>query len=306
VLPAVRPSLALVLACFVGGALPSEPAQAAPPECFAAADDAQNLRDEGHYAAARERLAVCSAAACPEVVQRDCSRWIEELVQMWPTIIVRARDLQGRDLADVKVSVDGKPVADRLEGTPLQIDPGEHLLACESEGAPPVKETIVVRATAKNRIVDVQLAKGAPPAVAARMDPDAEPRVGSSAGPDVGPQPPQTHDAARTLRWVFGGATLAAFGTAAYFGWTGLSRYNTMKATCATNQDCNPSNVSFTQTHFLVSDVSVGIGLASAAAATYFFLTSRSLAARPATAAGIIPAIGVAPVGATLGASGVF
>jgi hypothetical protein len=285
----------LAAACFVGSTLASEPSHATPPECFAAADEAQTLRDEGHYAAARERLAVCSAAACPAVIQHDCSRWMEELMPLWPTIVVRARDLSGLDLADVKVSVDGKSVADRLDGTPLQIDPGEHVLLCETQGAPAVEQTIVVHAAEKNRTVDVRLALGAP-VVAPRTEPRAEP-----------PEPPPPRRvAAAWLPWAFGGAALTAFGMAAYFGGTGLSRYNFMKSMCATQGICSPSDVSYTQTHFLVSDVSVGLGLASAAAATYFFLTARSPAAGPGRAAGIVPQVGVWHGGASLGAGGAF
>jgi hypothetical protein len=301
VLPAVRAPLGLAAAClwFVGSTLAPRLADAAPAECFAAADEAQTLRDEGHYEAARERLAVCSAGACPAVVQRDCSKWMEELMQLWPTIVVRARDMQGRDLADVKVSVDGKSIAERLDGTPLQLDPGEHRLSCEADGAPPAEQTIVVRAAEKNRVVEVQLAKGAaPPVAAVVVATPVEPRAEAS-------ERPPSQAVGRTLRWVFGGVALTAFGTAAYFGLTGLSRYNFMKSTCATQMECNPSDVSFTRAHFAVSDVSVGLGLVSAAAAAYFFLTAGSLSA-PARAAGIVPEIGVWPGGASLGAAGVF
>ena len=286
----------LAAACFVGSTLAPEHTHAAPPECFAAADEAQTLRDEGHYAAARERLAVCSAVACPAVIQHDCSRWMEELMPQWPTIVVRAHDLSGRDLADVRVSVDGKAVADRLDGTPLQVDPGEHVLLCETQGAPVAEQTIVVRAAEKNRAVDVQLALGAPV-----VTPPTELRV------ETPVPPPPRGAAAGWLPWAFGGAAVAAFGTAAYFGGTGLSRYNHMKSSgCATAGVCSPSDVSFTQAHFLVSDVSVGLGLASAAAATYFFLTARSSAAGPARGASIVPEVGVVQGGASVGASGVF
>jgi hypothetical protein len=296
----VRLPLVAAAVCFgfVGSALAPQPAGAASAECFAAADAAQTLRDEGHYEAARERLAICSAAACPAVVQRDCSQWIEELMQLWPTILVRARDLQGRDLADVRVSVDGKAIAERLDGTPLQLDPGEHRLSCEAEGASPVEQTIVVRAAEKNRVVEVQIALGAPVAAVVVATP-TEPRAETHA-------PPPSHAVARSLRWVFGGVALAAFGTATYFGATGLARYNFMKSTCATQGTCNPSDVSFTQTHFLVSDVSVGLGLAATAAAAYFFLTAGSLTAPSARAAGIVPEIGLWQGGASLSAAGAF
>jgi hypothetical protein len=297
-LPPVRAML-LAAAGVAGSAMAPGLAHAAPQECFAAVDEAQTLRDEGHYAAARERLATCSAADCPAVIQRDCSQWMEQLVQLWPTILVNARDLVGRDLADVKVSVDGKVVTDRLDGRPLQIDPGEHRLLCETAGAPPVEQTIVVRASEKNREIAVQFSKGAPVVVA----PPIEPRV------DVIERPretPPSQDLAGTLRWVFGGAALAAFGTAAYFGFTGLSRYNQLQSTCAGAMDCHPSDVSFTQSHFLVSDISVGLGLASAAAATYFFLTARRSQAPRAGFERITPQVVVGSSGASFGAGGVF
>jgi hypothetical protein len=262
------PALRLAL-WFFALALLAGPAKAGPnEECFAAADSAQTLRDEGRYSQARDRLAVCSAASCPLVVQRDCSRWIDEIMQTWPTLVVSASDLQGFDLADVLVTVDDAPLAKRLDGTPLLVDPGEHVVRCETEGAPPVEQKIVVRSGEKNRILRVRFSKGGPVPVGFAVRATAKP--GASEPPAPAPA------MARTLRWVFGGAAVAAFGTAMYFGFTGLSRYDEMKSGCAATLpgNCSSSDVSYTQTHFLVSDISVGIGLASAAAAAYFFLTS--------------------------------
>src|SRR5262249_9805757 len=80
-------------------------------ECFAAADAAQALRDQGKYTQARDHFAACSAPVCPAIVRRDCSRWLDELMQAWPTIVVSAEDLSGVDVADVHLFVDGALVA---------------------------------------------------------------------------------------------------------------------------------------------------------------------------------------------------
>src|SRR5580700_9118420 len=44
--------------------------------CVAASDQAQTLRDDGKYRAARAQLLVCSRDVCPAIVRRDCEKWL--------------------------------------------------------------------------------------------------------------------------------------------------------------------------------------------------------------------------------------
>src|SRR5207237_6419559 len=58
---------------------------------------------------------------------------------------------------------DDRPIRDRLDGTAIEVDPGEHLIHFETDGKPPVDKTVVVREGEKNRVIDVVLGTPPPP-----------------------------------------------------------------------------------------------------------------------------------------------
>jgi hypothetical protein len=238
--------------------------------CIAAFEQGQELRDNGNYARAREAFAACARASCPSLVRRDCAGWQADLEESWPSLIVSAKDSTGNDLVAVRVLIDGAPLLARLTGQPTRIDPGEHVLRCEAEGYESVEERIVVRAREKYRVVQVQLrvVRGAPP------DSSAADRARAASSGDAAGSP-HAAGGKRTSAIVFGAIALAAFGTEAYFGLTGMSdRGALMASPCAQSATCSPSSVDSIRTKFTVADISLGVGLASAALATYLVLTS--------------------------------
>jgi hypothetical protein len=95
-------------------------------ECVAASNASLDLRDAHKLRAAREKLLVCASSACPGEIRKECLRRVDEVNAQMPTIVFQARDAAGKDLSDVQVTMDGQPFADRLEGTALPVDPGEH------------------------------------------------------------------------------------------------------------------------------------------------------------------------------------
>jgi hypothetical protein len=120
--------------------------------CVDAAHQAQELRDRGRYVAARRDLLLCAQEACPSPVARSCATWLVELEPSIPTVVFVARE-DNRDLAAVRVRVDGELVAERLDGRPVMIDPGEHVVLFERDGRPPEEERVLVTAGEKNRRV---------------------------------------------------------------------------------------------------------------------------------------------------------
>ncbi|MDP8999834.1 MAG: hypothetical protein M3O46_06960, partial [Myxococcota bacterium] len=89
--------------------------------------------------------------------------------------------------------------------------------------------------------------------------------------------------------WVFGGIAVAAFGTEAYFGLSGLSDRSNAMHRCAPN--CAPSERDSIQTKFIIADVALGAGIVSAGLATYFFLRSRGVTTAN-TAVDVVPRAG--------------
>jgi hypothetical protein len=160
---AMRRVRALAGALLVGPALglgtaraddaPSDPKQA----CIAAAEQGQSQRDDGKYRGARVSFLACAQDSCPRVVVQSCTKWLRELDESAPTIVVAAKDEHGDDLTDVKVTFDGAPFATELDGKPLEADSGEHVLHFEREGSTPVDVKLLLRAGEKARVVSVTL-----------------------------------------------------------------------------------------------------------------------------------------------------
>jgi hypothetical protein len=172
-------------------------------ECIAGADQGQALRDEGHYRRAREAFATCARAVCPPVVVRSCTQWTRELEDAMPTVVLGAKDAAGQDLASVRVTSDGAPLVDALDGRPVDLDPGPHVLRFESAGAEPAEASIVLHTGEKNRAVNVTLR-----AMGAAAAPSGAPTPAETAAASPGPETWGARNVVGLSLLVLGGAAI--------------------------------------------------------------------------------------------------
>jgi hypothetical protein len=146
--------------------VPARGADEPPPDakqaCIAATERGQGQRDEGKYRAAREAFAACTQDTCPRVVQQSCTKWLRELDESAPTVVLGAKDEHGTDLTDVTVTLDGAPFATLLDGKPVLIDTGPHTLRFEKQGGAWAEQKLVVRAGERARVVSVTLGSSNP------------------------------------------------------------------------------------------------------------------------------------------------
>ena len=139
----------MLLSIAVAGAGMAIPALAlATPSKQQCVDDnaaAQELRRQSHFAAASEHLERCALESCPAIVRDDCTRLLNDLKTAQPSVVFEVRSPSGMDIVSVRVSVDGKTLADHLNGTPLKIDPGLHSFTFAAPGKPAMTKTFLVR-----------------------------------------------------------------------------------------------------------------------------------------------------------------
>jgi hypothetical protein len=129
-------------------------AQAADPttaDCLSASEVSFKLGKEHKLRAKRHELLVCAAPSCPADIRKDCIGRVDVVNAQIPTIIFQVKDRSGGDLTAVKVAMDGEVLADRLEGTALSIDPGEHAFTFETAGQAPVTKKLVILEAQKER-----------------------------------------------------------------------------------------------------------------------------------------------------------
>ncbi|HEX6763919.1 MAG TPA: hypothetical protein VF103_00540, partial [Polyangiaceae bacterium] len=66
-----------------------------------------------------------------------------------PTVVFEAHDKSGATVSAVKVTMDGKVIAEKLDGSPLYVTPGKHTFEFESPGLPRTSKTLVFNAGEK-------------------------------------------------------------------------------------------------------------------------------------------------------------
>jgi hypothetical protein len=257
--------------------------EAAPPteqRCLDAYEKGQRLRLKHSLIEARAELLLCARAPCPESFRPECLQWYGEVQRLVPSVVVRV----GGDApqTDVRVTIDGTVAATRLDGTPIEVDPGEHEFRFEPKGRPAIEQTVLIIEGEKARGLTIALPVDPPKPIT-----KVPPRV--DGGPSYTP-------------WVFAGIGAVALGSFAFFGATGLSKRHDLDG-C--NPYCSQGNIDDARRRFLVADISLAISVVSFGIATYGFL-SASTAAPTVGARGLrLEAIG-GPKAAFLGLSSTF
>jgi hypothetical protein len=255
-------------------------------ECVAASESAQDLRIGGRLRDAREKFGLCVSASCPRPVREDCAQRLAEIDQSMPTVVFAAKDAAGEDLFAVSVRMDDQRVIERLDGTAVDIDPGEHKFTFETEGQPPVEKTVVVREGEKNRLVQVVLGSPPPPPPAAKRR--------------LPPAPPASSNGStqRAIGLGLGGGGVVAAAVGAVLAFTSKALYDHAVGTecghrtdACTSQGIQDGHDAKLQAMAATASF-VGAGVLLAAGATTYVTAPRG--------ARIVPTVGVRGGGVVL------
>jgi hypothetical protein len=171
---------------------PTPPAPATPPtkeECVDAHGKGQDARESGQLVQADRYFFVCAQAACPDLVQHDCTRFADEVERQLPTVTFAARDGAQTDLPETSVYVDGSLVASALgDGKAHPIDPGHHAVRFVHAGREVVLDVIVVQGEKGRALVGTFPSAEPPPAPApASPGPVSSPRPAPAPSRPSGP-----------------------------------------------------------------------------------------------------------------------
>src|SRR5215471_12898780 len=119
-------------------------AQSTTAQCIATHENALELKKGHKVREARDAFLKCSAQECPPEVSAECADQLARVSRLVPSIVFAAKDAQGNDLSEVRVTIDGQALTDRLVGRAIEIDPGEHAFRFEAAGSTPIEKKLVV------------------------------------------------------------------------------------------------------------------------------------------------------------------
>ncbi len=250
-------SATLLLECIYGAPILADGEAPNKIACIAADTDGQSLRLEGKLLAARKRFGVCASTSCPKIVREDCLERIDEVQKAQPTLLFSATNGNGRSVTEVRVLMDGVPLAERLDGRPLAVDPGEHLFTFTAVGRTNAEMRLSIDEGEKDRHGIVLRTAGADPLAASvapvhpdgvvtgsssfsaqtRSNPASSPLARNDARgsrPAMSPAP-FGMDSNRIAALTVGGAGILGVGVGSIFGLLTLSKWN------AAQRDCGPA-----------------------------------------------------------------
>lgn len=232
-------------------------------QCASAAEQAQSLRDEGKYRRAREQMLICARDVCPGPIKSDCGKWLDQIERDSPTVVFGAKN-NGKDVTDVKVSMDGVVLTEKLDGKPQVVDAGEHTFKFEHGGV--VKEEkVLIQAGQKGRAISMAFGESATTA----------------------PPPLPTQEEGSLVPIIAVGAIgVVALGVGTVMGIQGKNDVDDL-------QKCKPrcaeSDVDKARTKLIVADISFGVGAVAVIVAGIMYFTRTKPADRVETKTATAP-----------------
>jgi hypothetical protein len=229
--------------------------------CASSYENAQTLNRKAELLSARDAMRACAREVCPSFIKNDCIQWLADVEKNIPSVVLSAQ-VDGKDVHDVSVEMDGRPYVDSLEGHAAEVNPGRHTFLFKYKKVPtqPTQEVVaVVVEGQKNR--PVQSTYTTPP-----------------------PPPDEIHRPVPTSVYLLLGTGVLAMGSFATFSALGLSKRNDLANTSSTtgcSPFCSDSQVKPVKTDFLVGDISLAAGVVALGTAAIVFLARPTIVIRP-------------------------
>jgi hypothetical protein len=293
----MRPATAAAMAASLG-ALWVAPAQAAegakkPTASCVAATGASKAATEaersGKLREARKDWQACIDSACGSISQ-SCATHLTTLESWMPSVVPVVNDASGDPKVDVEVEMDGEVLTTQLDGHGLPVEPGLHEFTFTADGKTLGTEKVLVAKGQRNRVIALSLRdeaserrRAAPPPAetktegnadkgAATRNESSEETTPARSRVDLdGPPEPVRSRTPSAWAWVFGGVGVAGLASGALLTYWGRHD-NDQLSRCSPL--CPKSSVDHIRTLYIASDITAGIGAASALASIWLFASA--------------------------------
>jgi flagellar basal body-associated protein FliL len=272
--------------------------------CVTAFKKAKEHEGAGKLQESKDQLMSCAQAPCSSFIRQQCSSKYNQLEADTPSVVLIVTDASGSPRGDITVRMDGEVFTQQLDGRALSVDPGMHEFSFAADNVVFATQKIMIVQGQRNRFITALLRAGgsgkqrrmvaeAPvekPAkrVVAKADdeetasaPATKPTkvvsVGATETKAADEEESKTEEAPKksgsVLPYLFTGLGVAALGAGAAFTYWGIKDNQKMKTECS--PDCAPATLQHVKTLYLASDIALGVGVASLAAAFWTHMANR-------------------------------
>lgn len=226
--------------------------------CVDAHEQAQLLRLRGDLTGARAQLLRCAQSGCPAPLVNECVPWLAELEKSLPSVVFAVVNQDGQDLVDVRVTSEGRVLAEQLDGRAISLNPGSYEFMFEAPGYQTSHYTAVIREAEQHRIIRAQLN--------ARATPEHEDKGASSR---LGYAPAH----------VLAGGALLSLGTGLILGAIGKRSLDRLEDACMAGE-CSESERTRGRRLYVGADVAFAVSAGLALAATFLYVRTKKRGAR--------------------------
>ena len=271
--------------------------------CVTAFRKAKEHEGAGKLQESKDQLMSCAQAPCSSFIRQQCSSRYNQLEADTPSVVLIVTDASGSPRGDVQVRMDGEAFAQQLDGRALSVDPGMHEFSFAADGVVFATQKIMIVQGQRNRFITALLRAGgsksqrrmvaeAPAEKSAKKvakadDEETEeaPAAKSSSKSVAAIVDTKSNDEEETkteeapkksgsvLPYLFTGLGVASLGAGAALTYWGIKDNNRMKTECAPN--CLPATVTHVKQLYLASDIALGVGVASIAAAFWTHMMNK-------------------------------
>lgn len=240
-------------------------------ECSRALDQARHDAEAGRLRGARTAYGECAEKSCGGPVSAECRGAMQRMADSVPSIVPVVTGSPGAPRTEVRVSMDGELLAERLDGRSIEVDPGMHELTFTLGTGESHTEQVLILEGQRNRVISVELTPKAAPTsqVGAQLAADG-PEPLPAAKPVAATPAEAEQPSSSVLPYVIGGVGVAAVGTSFLLAHWGSDDNRALDA-CAPN--CSQESVDHVSRMYIAADITLVAGVVAIGAATWLYLS---------------------------------
>jgi hypothetical protein len=245
--------------------------------CINAHAAGQRELKSGRFKAATELFTSCATSpSCPDAIRVECVEFRQAVEKSIPTVVFSVIDERGNDVPNVRVYAAKELIAARLDGRAVALDPGKYELRFVLADGAVINNEVVVREGEKNRVITVHT--GPQDGTLGPLAPPSNTLSTRAAVPvaELTSSPDASQRRLPIAFWVSAGVGTVALGSWSTFALLGHHRQTELNECSPHCETSRHSDFNAMRRDYLIADLSLGVAVASAGLAAWFYFSGAT------------------------------